>query len=115
LCASSSAKWDGHDAGHAAFRSWSSFVLSEFVHVDISVGLHPVLVGFDGERPDEAQAALNIWEEAHDVGSTPDLLVETLQHVGGLEVLVVLARQPEEGQRLFDGLLRPARQARILA
>jgi transposase len=45
----------------------------------------------------------------------PDLLVEPLQHVGGLQVLVVLARQPEEGQRLHDGLLRPARHARILA
>jgi transposase len=45
----------------------------------------------------------------------PDLLVEPLQHVGGLQVLVVLARQPEEGQRLLDGLLRPARHARILA
>lgn len=27
------------------------------VHVDVAVGLHPVFVGLDGQRPDQAQAA----------------------------------------------------------
>ena len=72
-------------------------MLSEVVHVDVAVGLHPVLVGFDGERPDQSQAAFGVWEDAHDVGAAFDLLVEALQHVGRFQVLVVLARQAEEG------------------
>ena len=90
-------------------------MLAQIIHVDVAVSLHPVFVGFDGERPDQAQAAFGIGEDAHDIGATADFLVQPLQHVGGLEVLVVLARQPEEGQRLFDVLLHPAGQARILS
>jgi hypothetical protein len=32
-------------------------VLAQVVHVDVAIGLHPVFVGFDGERAHEAQAA----------------------------------------------------------
>lgn len=88
-------------------------MLSEVVHVDVSVCLHPVFVGFDGERPDEAQEALGVGKDAHDVGSAPDLLVEAFEHVGGLQVLVVPARQPEEGQRALDVLLGPCGDPRI--
>ena len=57
-------------------------VFSEIVHVDVAVGLHPVLVGFDGERPDQAQAAFGVREEAHGISSAPDLLVEAFEDVG---------------------------------
>jgi hypothetical protein len=57
-------------------------VLSEVVHVDVPVCLQPVLVGFDGERPNQAQTAFGIGEDAHDIGSAPDLLVEAFEDVG---------------------------------
>jgi hypothetical protein len=37
-----------------------------------------------------------------------DLLVEALQHVGRFEMLMVLARQPIEGQCLVDIVFDPA-------
>src|SRR3954470_8931042 len=42
------------------------------------------------------------------VSSAFDLLVEALQHVGGFEMLVMLPRQPVEGQRFVDVLFDPA-------
>ena len=45
--------------------------VAQIVHVDISVGLHPVLIGFDGERPDQAQAALGVRTCAR-IGSPSD-------------------------------------------
>jgi hypothetical protein len=44
------------------------------------------------------------------MGTTPDFLVETLQHIGRLEMLMVLARQPVEGQRLVDVVFDPGRR-----
>ena len=88
-------------------------MLLEIVHVDVAVGLHPVFIGFDGLCPDESQAAFGIGEDAHDIGAAPDLLVETLKHVGRLQLLVVLTRQPEEGQCALDVLLGPCCQPRI--
>jgi hypothetical protein len=70
-------------------------------------------VGFDCERPHEAQAALGIWEDPHDISPAADFLVEAFKHVGRLQVLVMLTWQPEEGQRLFDRLLDPTGQTRI--
>ena len=70
--------------------------------------LEPVLVGFDRECPHQPQAAVAIGKDAHDMGASPDLLVQALQHVGRLEMLVVLARQPIERQCLVDILFDPA-------
>jgi hypothetical protein len=42
------------------------------------------------------------------MSATPDFLVETLQHVGRLEMLMVLAGQPVKRQCLVDILLNPA-------
>jgi hypothetical protein len=90
-------------------------MLSEIVHVDVSVGLHPVFVRFDGTRPDQAQAAFGVWKDTHDIGPASVLLVEAFEHVRALEMLVVGARQAEEGQCLLDGLLDPAGEAGIFA
>lgn len=57
-------------------------VLAQVVDVDVSVGLHPVLVGFEGQRPDEAQAAFGVGEDELDIGAPADFLVEAFQHVG---------------------------------
>ena len=77
--------------------------------------LEPVFVGFDGQRAHQPQAALGIGEDAHDVSSAFDLLVETLQHVGRFEMLVMLTRQPVEGQRLIDVVFDPTGELGIFA
>jgi|UPI00055ABD0D hypothetical protein len=69
--------------------------------------------GFDCERPHEAQAALGIWIDPHDISPAADFLVEAFEHVGRLQVLAMLMGQSEEGQRLFDRLLDPTGQTRI--
>jgi hypothetical protein len=58
LCASSSA-----NGGHFGLAWWLGGVgflmLLEIVHVEVSVGFEPVLVGFDGEGSDEAAAGVS--------------------------------------------------------
>jgi hypothetical protein len=39
--------------------------------------LEPVLVGLDRQCPHQPQAALAIGEDAHDMGASPDLFVES--------------------------------------
>ena len=70
--------------------------------------LEPVLVGLDRQCPHQPQAAVAIGKDAHDMGASSDLLVQSLQHVGRLEMLVVLPRKPIERQRLVDVLFDPA-------
>ena len=77
--------------------------------------LEPVLVGFDRECPHQSQAAVAIGKDAHDKGAAPDLLVQSLQHIGRLQMLVVLARQPIERQRLIDVLFDPAGELGVFA
>src|ERR1700758_4380558 len=62
--------------------------------MEVAMLLEPVLMRLDGERPYQPQTALAIGEDAHDVSSAPDFLVQSLKHIGRFEVLVVLARQP---------------------
>ena len=47
------------------------------------------------------------------MGSALDLLVEAFEHVGALEMLMVLAGQPVEGERLLDGLFDPSDELRV--
>jgi hypothetical protein len=53
--------------------------------------------------------------DTHDVGAALDLLVEALQHVGRFEMLMMLARQPIEGQRLVDAFFDPAGELGVFA
>ena len=62
----------------------------EKLHIEIAVGFQPVFMGLRRQSPDQPQAAGLIREDPHHPGSPFDLLVETLQHVGGLQMLVVL-------------------------
>jgi len=68
----------------------------------LAVGLHPVSGGFDGDRALGAGISRH-WEDAHDIGAPADLHVEAFQHIGRLEMLVMLPRQADEG--LLDVLL----------
>ena len=65
-------------------------------------------------KPNEAQSTLLLGEEANDVGAVLDLLIESLKHVGAFEMLVMLPRQPIEGQSFFNVLFHPRAEARIL-
>jgi hypothetical protein len=83
-------------------------VFAQIIHIEVAMLLEPVLMRLDGERPHQPQTALAIGEDAHDVSSAPDFLVQSLKHIGRFEVLVVLARQPVKGQGLVDILFDPA-------
>jgi hypothetical protein len=84
--------------------------LAEGLHVEVAVGVDPFLVGFDGEGAGQTQAGLSVGEDAHDVGASLQLLVEAFKQVGRLEVFVVGAGQPLEGEGLLDVFLHPAAQ-----
>jgi hypothetical protein len=62
-----------------------------------------------------SKATLAIGEDAHDMGAPHDLLVQALQHVGRFEMLMMLARQPIESQRLVDVLFNPAGELWVFA
>ena len=68
----------------------------------------PVFVGLDRQRSYQPEAAFGIGEDPHHMSAALDLLVDALQHVGRLEMLMVLARQPVKRQRLVDVLFNPA-------
>ena len=66
-------------------------------------------MGFGTQRPDQSQAARRVREDAHHTGAALDLFVEPLEEIGRLQMLVVLAREPVEVQRLADLRLDPVR------
>ena len=94
-------------AGLGGLAQAGFLVLPEIVHVEIAMGFEPVFMGLDGQVSDEAQAGLCVWKDAHDVSSAFDLFIEPFEHVGALEMLMVLAGKPVEGERLLDGFLDP--------
>jgi len=63
------------------------FCLFQIVHVAVSVGFDPILVCFDRESPDEAQAAVFVEENADDEGGSLDLLVDASEHIGRFHIL----------------------------
>ena len=85
-------------------------VLAQIVHIEVAMLLEPVFVRLDRQCPHQPQAALAIGEDAHDMSAAPDLFVEALQHVGRLEVLMVLPRQAVKRQGLVNVFFDPAGQ-----
>src|SRR5262249_10442471 len=104
--ASTGLGWTGRRSGRTS--QCLLLVLAQIIHVEVTMLLEPVLVGLDGERPHQPQTAVAIGKDAHDLGAASDLLVQSLQHIGRLEMLVVLPRQPIERQRLVNVLFDPA-------
>ena len=51
-------------------------LFAQHFHVEVAVGFDPVLVDFDRQRPDQAQSAFLIWEDANDMGAAFELLVK---------------------------------------
>ena len=58
FCAPSSAKGGRLGWGLSGLSQLSFLMLPEIVHVEVSVGLEPVFMGFDGEGSDEAAAGV---------------------------------------------------------
>ena len=75
--------------------------------------LKPALVDFRTQGADEAEAAGGVGKDPDDPCPSLDLLVESFKHVGRLQMLVVLARQAVEAQRLADVRFDPSGELRI--
>jgi hypothetical protein len=67
-------------------------LFAKHFHVEVAMILDPILVDFDRERPDQTQSAFLVGEDADDMGAALELLVDAFEHIGALEMLVVLAR-----------------------
>lgn len=62
------------------------------LHVQIARPFDPLLVDLHHQRLYQPQAAGRLGKDTHCVEAPLDLLVQLLQHIGGLGVLRVLAR-----------------------
>src|SRR4029077_9683285 len=89
-------------------------LFAQHFHVEVTVGFDPVLMDLDSESSNEPQRALLVGKDANDMGAALDLLIESLQHIGAFEMLVVSSRQSVEGQSFLDVLLDPRTEGRIL-
>lgn len=99
---------------HGCELSVGFALISQGFHVQVAVRLDPPLVDLHGQSPDQPQAAGLVGEDADDVCASLELLVDPLEHVGALEVFVVLARQTVKRPGLLDVALHPLAQPRIL-
>jgi hypothetical protein len=96
-------------AGLSGLADVGFLVLREVVHVEVVVGFEPVL-WVSTVKARTRCTGCGIGEDAHDISSVPDLLVETFEHVRALEMLMVLALEPAEGERLLGSFLRSIRR-----
>ena len=71
------------------------------------MGLNPAFVDFNCERPDQAQSAFLVGEDANDMGAALKFLINAFEHIGALEMLVVLSGQPVKGESFLDVLFDP--------
>lgn len=85
----------------------------EGLHVAVDGAIKPFLVLFGGEGADQAQAALLVGEDAHDLRAPLEFLVEPFEEVGAPEVVVVCPRLAVEGPRLLDAFLDPGAELGI--
>jgi hypothetical protein len=60
------------------------FVFFEQLHIEITTGLQPVLMGLHGQRPDQPQTTGLIREDSHYPDAPLDRLIESFQHIRGL-------------------------------
>jgi hypothetical protein len=82
-------------------------LLAKRFHVEVAVGFDPVFVDFDSECPNESQSALLIREDANDMSSALNLLIESLEHIGALEMFVVFSGKPVKGERFLNVFFDP--------
>jgi hypothetical protein len=56
-------------AGLGSLPHGEFFVFAQFLHVQITMLLEPVLVSLDGQGADQAQAALRVGKDPHHLGA----------------------------------------------
>ena len=88
-------------------------MLLEKIHIEIAPGLQPPLMGLHRQRPDEPQATGRIREDPHHPGSPLDRFIKAIQHIGGLQVLMVLERPPVEAEGFANALFHPLAELRV--
>ena len=64
-------------------------------------------MSLSGKCADQAQTALGVGKNPHDQGPPFDFFVESLKHIRGFQMLVMLQRQFIEAQRLIDVVFNP--------
>ena len=75
--------------------------------------LHPALVDLRAQGPDQPQTAAGVRENPDDLRPPLDLLVRTLKHVRRTHPKMMLARKPQERERLLDRRLDPIAKLRL--
>jgi hypothetical protein len=83
-------------------------LFAKHFRVEIPVGFNPILVDFDRQCSDQSQRALLVGKDVDELGATLDFLVESLEHIGAFEMLVVLPRQPVSRRCRDEGMERKA-------
>src|ERR1700675_2261348 len=73
----------------------------------------PVLMGLDGQGADQAQTALRVGKDPHHLSPAFNFFVQALEHVGALEMLMVLAWEAVEAKRFFEVLFNPGSEPRV--
>src|SRR5205085_1870889 len=89
--AASNCSWLPSCRGRQLYRSFQLFAQER--HIQIAAALHPFLVLLGRHCPDQTQTTGFIGKDPHHQGAPLDLLIETLQHVGALEMFVVAQGQ----------------------
>ena len=82
-------------------------LFAKHFHVQITVGLDPVFVDFDRQRPDQSQSAFLVGKDSDDMGAAFEFLVKPFEHIGALEMLVMLSGQPVKGEGFLNVLFDP--------
>jgi hypothetical protein len=54
-------------------------LFAKHFHIQVAVGLDPILVDLDGQSPNQSQAALLVGKDADDMGATLKLLINPRQ------------------------------------
>jgi hypothetical protein len=85
-------------------------LFAKHFHIQIAMGLDPAFMDFDYEGPDQAQSAFLVGEDANNMGAALKFLINAFEHIGTLEMLVVLPGQPVKGESFLDILFDPRGQ-----
>jgi len=73
----------------------------------------PAVMDLCSHRSTQSQTAGFVGEDPHDVRTTLQFLVHSLEHVRALEVFLIAQWQAQKGQRSLDLILDPSAQPRF--
>ena len=98
--------WDRITSCLLKIGLWKSFVEGQHDRCDVSTANGPFVVLLSQDGANEAAHGRPVREDAHDIGASPDLLVEALQGVVGPDLLPVGDREAGEGQDIGSSLVQ---------